>query len=83
MNELDRGAIAAIDLLLRAQTVTEDETTIQEHAETMRGVIASEGLPVAIRREMDFEAALDDPEFPVIEAYGPFPPDLAALAVPA
>jgi hypothetical protein len=76
---LDRGAKAAIDLLLRAAEVTEDETSIQEQAEGMLSAIAEGGLALAIKREMEFEKTLDDDEFSVADDYGPFPADLAGL----
>lgn len=80
MTDFDRGAIAALDLLIRGNTVTEDETSWQEHVEGIRAAIEEGGLALAIRREQEFEATLDDPDFTVDDTYGPFPADLAAIA---
>ena len=78
---LNRGAKAAIDLLLRAVAVTEDETSWQEHAEGLLSAIEEGGLVLAIKREMEYEATLDDGEFTIADDYGPFPADLVALTV--
>jgi hypothetical protein len=76
---LDRGAKAALDLLMRAFTVTEDETAWQEHADGILSAIEEGGLALAVKREMEFEKTLDDDWFSVDEAYGAFPESLLAL----
>lgn len=82
MNDLDRGAIAALDLLLRGTVVTEDETTWEEHAEGIRYAIKEGGLALAIRREMEFERSLNaSGEFSVAQTYGRFPERLRRLAL--
>lgn len=78
---LDRGALIAVDLFLRACLVTEDETTPQEFAEGLRAAVKEGGIGLAIRREMDFERSLNiRGEFNVTQAYGRFPKSLAAYA---
>ena len=81
-NDLNIGAVAALDLLLRGMTVTEDETSAEEHAEGILAAIKEGGLALAVRREMEFEANLDIEEEPnfVAETYGPFPAHLARLS---
>ena len=83
MNDLDRGALLAIDLLMRGVLVTEDETSPEEHAEGIRAAVKEGGIALAIRREMDFERSLNIPgEFNVTQTYGRFPRGLAAFAAP-
>lgn len=77
-SELDRGALAALDLLKRGQDTSEGEERIEETLETIREAIAADGLPVVIRRQMDHESDFIDPEFR--DNYGPFPTDLAEIA---
>ena len=81
-NRLNRGATAALDLLLRGMTVTEDETSAEEHAEGILAAIKEGGIALAIRREIEFEKNLDIEEEPnfVRDTYGAFPAHLAAIA---
>ena len=73
--------VSVLNLLDRAVVVTEDETSWQDHSEGIRAAIAEGGLGLAIRRQMAFEATLDDDEFSIVDDYGEFPPALAALAL--
>lgn len=75
MTDLDRGAVAALRLLLRGQEYAMGEESIQESAETIIEAVESDGLPVVIARERDYE--LDNFE---AEDRDEFPPDLAAIA---
>lgn len=75
--ELDRGAVAAIRLLLRSMEVTEDETEWSELAEGLVDGIEREGLPAMVRLGIDFERDFIEE---CAEIYGPFPRDLAVLA---
>lgn len=93
MNDLDRGALAALRLLERAMLVTEDETEPRDHMEGIAAAIKEGGIGLAIRREMEFERTLNIPgrwwawpssgEFNVTRDYGRFPRSLALLAAPA
>ena len=74
LTEFDRGAVAAIRLLLRSMEVTEDETEWSELAEGLVDGIEREGLPAMVRRGLDFE---DDFIECAEETYGPFPRELA------
>jgi hypothetical protein len=73
------AVVAVLDLLVRAVVVTEDETDWREHAEGIRAAVTEGGLALAIQREMDFEATLEDPEFTVADTYGEFPTSLLAI----
>jgi hypothetical protein len=80
MTEADRGAVAAIELLLRGMEVTEDETEWRDMAETLVGAVTAYGLPVAVRREIEFEKQLKRDEEDWAGLYPPFPRSLAAWA---
>lgn len=74
LTDMDRGAIAVLDLLKRGMEYAMGEETIEETAETIREGIAADGLPVVIRREYDYERE----NFPADERDA-FPADLKAL----
>lgn len=81
MTDLDRGAIAALQLLTRSVVVTEGETEPEQLADDIESAIRKGGLANAVRLQMNHERTLNiRGEFSVTETYGRFPRSLARLA---
>lgn len=79
MTDRDRGAIAALRLLLRANEVHEGEEEMTTTADDIANAIERKGLAATVRFQMDAETDyLMDEE--ATDDYDPFPPDLAAIA---
>lgn len=79
MSDMDRGAVLALALLRRSDEVHEGEEEWLTTAEDIAAAVRREGLAATIRLQMDAET-----EFMMTEAvgdlYGPFPPELVAVA---
>lgn len=75
MNDLDRGAVAVLDLLKRGMEYAMGEESFEETAETIRDAVAADGLAQVIARERDYEL-----DYFTDDDRDAFPPDLAALA---
>lgn len=73
--DMDRGAMAALDLLARGMEYAQGEESTEETAETIRAVIAADGLPQVIARQRDFEI-----DFIPEDERDEFPEHLAVLA---
>ena len=74
-NDMDRGAMAVLDLLTRAMEYAIGEESIEETAESIRGGIATDGLAEVIARQRDSEI-----DFIPEDERDEFPEHLAALA---
>lgn len=79
MTDRDRGAIASLRLLRRADEVHEGEEDWQSTADDISAAIEREGLPATVRFQMDAET-----DYLIAEEatgdYDPFPSELAAIA---
>ena len=84
LTEMDKGAIAALGLLARADEVHEGEEDWATTADDIANAIQREGLPATIRLQMDAETDyMVGEEDTVEETYGAFPESLALIAASA
>jgi hypothetical protein len=73
--DMDRGAMAALDLLARSMEYSVGEETYEDNAESIRAAIATDGLAEVIARQRDSEI-----DFIPEDERDEFPEHLAALA---
>ena len=74
-NDMDRGAMAVLDLLARSIEYAVGEESYEENAESIRAAIATDGLAEVIARQRDSEI-----DFIPDDERDEFPEHLAALA---
>ncbi len=84
MTDRDKGALAALALLVRSDEAHEGEEDWRTTADDIASAIGREGLAATIRLQMDAETDyFADSEDDLNEMYGPFPAPLAAIAAEA